>query len=372
MKICHLIIGLENGGAEAVLNRLVMGDNENKHIIISLKDLGFYGPNLLKNNIEVYSIDFSSFTLFKFIKLFKKIKEIKPEILHCWMYHSNLIGALLSFFLKNTKLYWSIHNLAIGFKQLNTFTFLVIRLSAFFTYFCVKKVVYVSESTLLKHCSIGFRKNNNVIIHNGVNTSIYKSDSERKIKIRNNLNLKRDQILIGMVARYDPIKEHELFFKAINILIKKGYKDLKVLLIGIGMDNANNKLIHLLNKYEIRSFVILLGQQNNMEQYYNAMDLHVLPSSSEAFGNVTVEAMSCETPVIVSDAGIQKFIVNDNDRIFKTNDLEMFVSKIECFIKNFSNKQKMNEISKFCRKRVLAHFSENVMIENYKKMWIKN
>ena len=123
MKICHLITGLENGGAEAVLHRLVLGDNENKHIIISLKDLGFYGPNLLKNNIEVYCINFSSFSLFKFIKLLKIIKEIKPGILHCWMYHSNLIGALLSFFLKNTKLYWSIHNLAIGFKQLNIFTF---------------------------------------------------------------------------------------------------------------------------------------------------------------------------------------------------------------------------------------------------------
>jgi len=59
MHVVHVIIGLDNGGAEKSLFNLVVNDNRNKHTVISLTDEGVYGDQLLEKNIAIYSLSLS-------------------------------------------------------------------------------------------------------------------------------------------------------------------------------------------------------------------------------------------------------------------------------------------------------------------------
>ena len=80
MKILHIISGLNSGGAEGVMFRLIMSDNKNTHYVISLTSEGFYGKKLKKKNISLnclYSKKNSSFLL-SFFKLLH-LTTFKPK-----------------------------------------------------------------------------------------------------------------------------------------------------------------------------------------------------------------------------------------------------------------------------------------------------
>ena len=98
MRVIHIITGLNNGGAEAVLYRLCKYDKINKHIVISMMDYGKYGELLRNENIDVYTLDMPAgkLTLNGIINLYKIIKQFKPNVVQTWMYHANLIGGIVA------------------------------------------------------------------------------------------------------------------------------------------------------------------------------------------------------------------------------------------------------------------------------------
>ncbi len=108
MKIVHIITGLNNGGAEAVLYRLVTNDKKYKHIVVSLMDLGKYGPMLQDKNIEVICLNMpkGKITFYGLMTLYKTLKKIKPDIVQTWMYHADLLLQVL-------KKYFGIYDIQI-------------------------------------------------------------------------------------------------------------------------------------------------------------------------------------------------------------------------------------------------------------------
>ena len=113
-KICHIITGLERGGAERFLfNFLTAGDLSKKtnNMVISLMSEGYYGPLLKKHNIPLRCLNMKRgrINIKSVIKLMQIIKNQKPDIIQGWMYHGNLAGLLGIFVMnKKTKLSWNI------------------------------------------------------------------------------------------------------------------------------------------------------------------------------------------------------------------------------------------------------------------------
>ena len=147
-----------------------------------------------------------------------------------------------------------------------------------------------------------FVKEKGLVIQNGYDYDNFIKDNSAGLNFRNEIGLDDDVFLIGHVGRNDPNKDLTNLICAIS-LVKKTYINLKVVLIGTGLDNNNPALLSLLNDHKVSDFVHLLGRRNDIPEVMNGIDLFVLSSKSEAFPNVLNESMLCCTPCVTTDVG---------------------------------------------------------------------
>ena len=375
MKIVHVISGLKNGGAEAILFRIVNNDKTNNHVIISLGyNNDFYAQKFLQNETNIYFLNINDY--FSFIKavfdLRNLIKIENPNLVQTWMYHSDLITSLASFFL-NHKIVYGIHSTFLDIKHSKKSTRLIIWLLKYFSRFIPKVIICCSDVAMQSHIKIGYPENKLTVINNGIDTHKFFNNLDARYKIRNSLDILDNTILFGMIARWDRNKNHEMLFRALSDFKKVHLKfPFKILLAGENMSYENINLLNLLKTYNILEDSILINSVDNISDYINALDLHILTSNSESFGNATAECLACGIDVITTDVGLcQKFIQNGYGSIIKTNSFE----ELKIAIINFLNKREQFKNDRFrkdkLRNNIVDFFSQNRMIKEYNNLWKK-
>ncbi|MCX7123572.1 MAG: glycosyltransferase [Gammaproteobacteria bacterium] len=107
IKIVHIITGFNQGGAETALYRLISNLTPLKYeiTVISLTGPGFYSDKILELNLPIYYLRMNKFNcIAKLFILAGILKKIKPDIVHTWMYHANLLGGLATKLKKKKKI----------------------------------------------------------------------------------------------------------------------------------------------------------------------------------------------------------------------------------------------------------------------------
>lgn len=112
MKVLHVITGLNDGGAEAVLYRLITKSSEHTHIVVSLMDMGKYGPLLEDLGVRVVCLGMNPGkpSIRRFWKLMRLIRAEAPDAVQTWMYHSDLFGGLAARMVGGKKIFWGIRH----------------------------------------------------------------------------------------------------------------------------------------------------------------------------------------------------------------------------------------------------------------------
>jgi glycosyltransferase involved in cell wall biosynthesis len=370
MKIAHIITGLGNGGAESNLYKICMYDQHNKHHVISLMDMGKYGKLLKKKGIDVSFLNMEKgyFSIFKFLKLVKILKKINPNVIQTWMYHSDLLGSLAAILAGNKKIIWNIRNSNIlnnDFKRS-----FVIWMSSKLSWFIPRKIISCSKKSINIHCKLGYCPDKFVYIPNGYDFN-YLKPLKNINKIQKKFHIIKSTPLIGMVARYHPQKDHKTLIESLCYLKNKNIKFLCVL-IGPGVNNQNKNLINTIKKYKIEKFIKLLGESNDIIKVMSELDIHILSSAyGEAFSNVVIEAMACETPSVVTDVGDLKFIVNKFGWVAKPHNHINLSKQINQALEELKKKN-WKEKCKNARLHVMQKFSIRKMIFMYNRIWKKN
>ena len=75
--------------------------------------------------------------------------------------------------------------------------------------------------------------------------------------------------------------------------------------------------------------VFFLNEQKTLLEFYNGIDFLLLTSHSESFPNVIAESMLCSTPVLSSNAGCAKKIINSYGFVMKRNDRETIFKNLK-------------------------------------------
>jgi hypothetical protein len=99
LRILHVIVGLDTGGAEKMLGRLIdshAGSPKYEHIVVSLTSLGSVGSDLVQSGVEIYRLGVRSAldAPVAFYRLVKLMRRLTPAVVQTWMYHADLIGGL--------------------------------------------------------------------------------------------------------------------------------------------------------------------------------------------------------------------------------------------------------------------------------------
>ena len=235
MKVLHIITGLNDGGAEAVLYSLIKSKSSTfHHTVISLLDMGKYGPLLKEAGVNVYCLNLSLsrflLNLFSIFKLFNFIKKTKPNVVQTWMFHADFIGGIIARLAGVKNIIWGIHSTGLIGKS-NFLTIFLIKLNSHLSKFIPNKVIYCAQKSKDINESKGYPVNKGVLVRNGFDVSQFIPNNESGNVFRNELNIS-DLFLIGNVGRFHPQKDHKALLLALNKLKKNLMKNFIVFWLG--------------------------------------------------------------------------------------------------------------------------------------------
>ena len=370
MKIFNIITGLNNGGAESILYRLCIHDINYKHIVISLMDEGKYGPLLKKAGIEVYCLNMPAgrLTLSGLYKLFKLIRNFRPNVVQTWMYHADLIGGVIARLAGIKNIFWNIRHTTLEPGKSKRSTIFIAKLCAMLSKRVPKGIVCCAEQSVETHGSIGYDTSKMTVIANGYDLSSLCAIPNSQAQLKKELG---DVFpLIGMVSRFDPVKEHFDLLDAFAIVKKKGLPH-KLVLVGYKINALNIVLIEKIQLLGLKDEVLLLDQRTDIPTIMNSLDLHVLSSSTEAFPNVLAEAMACNTPCVTTDVGDAAHIVGDTGWVVPPKNPQALADAILIAL-NEQQSDPSTWLSRkaACRKRIADNFSIETMIDRYHRVWM--
>lgn len=163
------------------------------------------------------------------------------------------------------------------------------------------------------------------IIRNAVDVNKYKYDCDVRKDMRARLGIK-DEPVIGHVGRFVEVKNHSYLIDTF-FMLKKLVPNSKLLLVGDGelLPSMQGKV----KKLGLVDDVIFAGRQMNVSQYYQVMDIFVLPSTVEGLGIVAIEAQTTGMPCLISSVVPQEVYVTDLCHAFRLEDgKEAFAQKI--------------------------------------------
>src|SRR5262249_133454 len=156
-----------------------------------------------------------------------------------------------------------------------------------------------SEHARVRYEALGFAPEKSVVIPNGFDTSRFRPDPEARQAIRREIGVDQDTPLIGLIARYDPCKDHATFLRPPPPLSRR-QPDAQFLLCGLNVDRKNAALVSLMNSVGISDRCHLLGSRRDVSRIYAALDITASSSISEAFPLTLGESMACGVPCVAT------------------------------------------------------------------------
>lgn len=171
------------------------------------------------------------------------------------------------------------------------------------------------------------------VIKNGINTKKFEfNEADRKL-IRKKLNISDDTKLLVHVAAFSKNKNHDFLIELCNEM-KTKLLDFKLILIGTG--ELEKEIQQLVNDYSLMDKVIFLGSIQDIEKYYSASDIFLLPSIHESFGIVAIEAQANGLPCLVSTALPRTVKLTDNIEFLSIEriNFEIWIEKIKKLKRN--------------------------------------
>ena len=149
---------------------------------------------------------------------------------------------------------------------------------------------------LLKKCKV---------VSNGIETEKFLFNEKERIRIRRELGIKNNDILIGAVGRLTTVKNYAFLADLLPELPDK----YKVIILGDGEDEAYLK--NIIDKHNIGDRFFLLGKKQNISAYLSAMDIFAMPSLNEGMPFSLIEAQASGLRCVVSTGVSQEAKIID-------------------------------------------------------------
>ncbi len=357
-KVLHITIGLEFGGTENMI-AMLLPNLEGEHILVALKGDGPIGERLRQNGIKVIPLYGKGKMDLSIIgRLYKIIKEEKPNIIHTYLYYANILGTLLGKLANVPIMLTSLEALDVWLKGHHKF---LLRIcgnyqKVFIT--CAKKV---EESYTNR---VGLPANKMRLIYHPMDII--------RFSPKEYYNTNKNKIIIGAVSRLDePTKGLQVLLHSLPYIlkdIKKNKKNLEIEVWLIGDGPSHQLLENLTQKLGLTSIVKFLGSRNDIPELLQQLDIFVMPSLWEGAPNALLEAMSTALPIVATNVGGIPELAEHNKSalLVPSKNPEAIANAILYLINNPSEAQKL---AKEARKQIEKRFAMPIIVKQLNDLY---
>jgi glycosyltransferase involved in cell wall biosynthesis len=331
MKIVFLLRSLNYGGAERQLVILAKGLLKRGHEIAVAV---FYAGGPLERELREAGVRILPLhkrgrwdVLGFFLQLIRVMREEQPDILHSYLTDQNLVAVVLKPLLPKSRIVWGVRCSVMDLNQFDWLSGLSFRVTCRLARFA-DAVIINSWVGYEYHMALGYPIEKSVVIPNGIDTERFRPDPGARAMVRSEWGIAKDDKLIGLVGRLDPMKDHSIFLEAAALLLKQR-TDVRFICVGGGPDDYRRQLQAHSKRLGLDGCLQWVGSREDMPAVYNALDIAVNCSYGEGLSNVIGEAMACGVACVVTNVGDSAWVVGDEGEVVPPKDPEALMSALE-------------------------------------------
>lgn len=365
VRVLHVITTTSVGGAENMLWKLLRCTDRNvwPSAVLSLLPIGPMGVRIQELGIPVFSLGMNTRRAgaSHVRALFALIDRLNPEILQGWLLHGNLATVLPSLLSRpRHRVLWNVRCCLDAFTPLSA-SHLLTHFSALLTSRAAR-IIFNSKHSAEEHIQLGFKSRKCVVIPNGFDCDVFKPDPAAKAAVRAELGILPDKMIIGLVARYHPLKDHAGFLNAAAVL-RSDEPDCHFVMVGNGVCAKNTELSRIIRHLKLEDSVSLLGQRSDVPRITNSFDIAVSASRSEGFSNSIGEAMACGIPCVATDTGDSAYIIGNAGLIVPPANPKLLSGALKELVRMDGDCRR--SIGEAARARIVRKFSVSRVVEEY-------
>ena len=371
MKILILARHLNRAGAERQIVTLANGlASIGENVTVAV----FYKGGALDGELEssVTFIDFGKANRWDLanlaIRFGKLVNDGGYDVVYSFLVPPNiltLVALVLRFRNKQPKIVWGIRDSEVDYSEYGFIRRLLPLIQLFFL--GVPNRVIVNSQAAFNELA---HKNAKFIgklkcVPNGIDTDFFVTNQKKGAKTRLKLGIKKNVKLITMLAREDPKKGHEYFLRAASEVCKVSNKYMFVCAGGQSpeFERYSKDLRDLTSKLGLDGRVKWVGEVSDVVGILNASDLVTVTSTmGEGFPNVIGEAMSCGKPVVVTDVGDSRIIVDDSEWVVSPKCPKSLAESWMSILVKSSSELEILGIRN--RKNVITNYSVGKMVQD--------
>jgi glycosyltransferase involved in cell wall biosynthesis len=252
------------------------------------------------------------------LRLRRRARAMGASILHC----GDVLGLLLLLpAARGARVVYQVNYLGRGARLL------ALNLLALLTGARIV-AVSVDQRRLLERGTWGLRRRTRVV-HPGIDPAPFESADRRGARAE--LGQDGDGPLVGMLARFDAWKGHQVFLDA-AARVARHRGEVRFVMVGGAMNasqlphvgRCRDAALERRRRLGLEARVSVIGHREDVPRVLAALDVLVCPSDHEPFGMVVLEALAAGTPVVASDSGGPSEILEDgrSGLLFPTGDPE--------------------------------------------------
>jgi glycosyltransferase EpsF len=296
ITIVHFVNGLNNGGVERVILNYFKYINLEKydlHVITQGESDEKCLEEFKKMNFHIHTVTKKSESILKNIKdIYKILKIYNVDIVHAHMTVTNMFPLIIA---KICGIKTRINHAHLSYEKMSYLKRCMCIIGMLFSthYFACGRKVAISV--------FGKQKVNNnrvIILNNAIELERFQFKPEVRNNVRKELGI-NNKFVVGNIGRFVHQKNHDFLIDVFYEILK--YKNNAYLLL-IGTGELEDKIKNKVIKLGIENNVIFLGTQNEVEKFYQAMDVFLLPSIYEGLAVVLVEAQASGVKCVASNS----------------------------------------------------------------------
>lgn len=332
-----------------------------RQVVVSMLDEGIHGKTLREAGVSVHCLGMSRGvpSLWAVFTLIRILRLERADILMTWLYAADLAGTIAARAAGVRRLIWNIRCSDLDLRLYpKTTRWTIAALSR------LSKIPLAIATNSIAgrkaHELLGYSPRKWYHLPNGIDLDQWQPDLTRRASVRAEFHVSSDTVLIGMVARVDPMKDHDTFFAAAECLVRNR-SAIEFLVVGKGSESLDVPAL-------LRGRVHLTGERRDVMRLLHGLDVLVMSSAfAEGFPNVVCEAMAAGVPCVVTDVGDAANLVAETGRVVPPRDPIALAAAVEDLLNMtpFARRQ----LGMLARERVRQNWSIDQAAERYQAVW---